>query len=149
MTSTEIFQNGNPDRPWTIYDDIANACGKEVAILLHDEFAGIEIKIPESVDTKMGNMLSDALGKEAAKALCREFPGDKFHCLQLRTIQNRERNHRILQKLLEGECTSMEIARIEGVSTRHVNQIRRDYKDKHPEVFTQLKTRPKPPQPIQ
>jgi len=148
MNYNEIFQNGNPEDEWTVYDDIALSCGKEVAIALFEEFAGVEVKIPDNFDTDVGKMLSCTIGEAAAKHICKTFPGDCFYFPQMAPARRKERKERIIDKLLEGDLSTMEIARIEGISERYVRSIRRAYKIAHPEALPnfKLKTRQAPTQ---
>nr|WP_321459673.1 helix-turn-helix domain-containing protein [uncultured Cohaesibacter sp.] len=149
MNSMEIFQNGDPSRPWTVYDDIAEHCGKDIAIAMFEEFAGIQIKIPRTVDTPIGRTLSNAIGNEAVKKLCETFPGDSFYLPQQGYSESKGRKGRIIKLLLSGDCTTLDIARIEGVSERYVRMVRSKYRKAHPNTFSdanKAQVRPVPTQ---
>ena len=135
MNSMEIFQNGDPAREWTIYDDIAENCGQDVAISLFEELAGVELKVPRSVDTVSGQMLAESIGREEAESLCKTFPGDKFYLPQQAYFQRMGRKKRITQMLFAGN-TPLDIAKIEGVSERYVRMVRSEYKKAHPSAFS-------------
>ena len=134
MNSMEIFQNGNPSRPWTVYDDIAEHCGKDIAIAMFEEFAGVQIKIPRTVDTPIGRTLSNAIGDEAVEKLCKTFPGDSLYLPQQGYSESKGRKGRIIKLLLSGGCSTLDVARIEGVTERYVRMVRREYRNKHPEI---------------
>jgi len=125
MTRTNIFHDGGINADWTVYDDIAAALDEDVALTIFEELSGTELKVPLRIDTLTGRLLASILGDDRAQEFCQAFHGDQMYFLSKDGLERKARRNRIVQKLKAGECTVLEIARIEGVSDRHVRNLKR------------------------
>lgn len=108
--------------------DVAETLGLRVALKLLQEYAGIEVPIPKRPDET--HAFIRALGKEDGYALCKMLGGGTIY------VPNRKKGARpdVLALHAAGKSRE-EIARILGISQRHVRRVANQDKPRQGDLF--------------
>lgn len=108
--------------------DVAETLGLRVALKLLQHYAGIEIKVPKHPDDTHPIIL--ALGREDGDALCSMLGGDMIY------VPNRKKGARTNVLALQTAGKSREeIARLLGISQRHVRRVANQDKPRQGDLF--------------
>lgn len=108
--------------------DVAETLGLRVALKLLQSFGGVEIKLPKNPGDD--HPIIVALGKEDGVALCRFLSGTLIY------VPNRKKGARDDVLALQANGKSREeIARILGISQRHVRRVANRDKPRQPDLF--------------
>lgn len=110
--------------------DVAEALGLRIALRLMQEFGGRELRIPKSA--RPDHPLSKALGETDAAALC-QFMGDQVVYIPHGRAAGRRQ---AVQELEARGRTRGEIARLLGLSERHVRRISNADDDGQSDLFS-------------
>ena len=112
--------------------DIAEALGLRIALRLMAEFGGQELRIPKKPGTN--HPILKALGEADGLALCQYLADDKIYVPHGRPA----RNARAAVQDLEAKGRSRgEIARLLGLSQRHVRRMANGGDPGQPDLFDQ------------
>ncbi|WP_439604266.1 helix-turn-helix domain-containing protein [Shinella sp.] len=108
--------------------DVAETLGLRVALKLLQEYAGIEVPVPKRPDDTHPFIL--ALGKEDGYALCNMLGGGTLY------VPNRKKGaKRDVLALHAAGKSREEIARILGISQRHVRRVANQDKPRQGDLF--------------
>jgi len=106
----------SPEPDDSVWSALHRALGRHTMNRLCQELGGLEVKVPSKRDALGAeHVLVVAIGREAAEALVREMPGERFYVRHAHGKAER----RLLQAMDDG-LSNYEIARAFGVSERHV-----------------------------
>ncbi|AEI71111.1 hypothetical protein [EBPR siphovirus 4] len=97
--------------------DLAETLGVRVALKLMQEFGGQDLRIPKN--PRPDHPIIKALGEEDGRAVCHFMTDQSIYVPHARATTRRLS----VQQLAETGRTRAEIARLLGVSTRHVRRL--------------------------
>ncbi|ANH05002.1 hypothetical protein [Shinella sp. HZN7] len=108
--------------------DVAETLGLRVALKLLQEYAGIEVPVPKHPDET--HPFIRALGREDGYALCRMLGGNAIY------VPNRKKGAKSDVLALQAVGKNREeIARILGISQRHVRRVANQDKPRQGDLF--------------
>jgi len=97
--------------------DLAETLGVRVALKLMQEFGGQDLRIPKN--PKSDHPIIKALGEEDGRAVCHFMTDQSVYIPHARAHTRRQS----VQELAATGRTRAEIARLLGLSTRHVRRL--------------------------
>ena len=109
----------------TSLDDIAPIVGFSATIRLSAYYGNANMMVPKEVSEK--HTLAKIIGMSAARLLCAEMGGTTVSMPSLHLAEVELRNAKVLKMLTNGVFTVHEIAKLNGITLRRVQQLRTQF----------------------
>ncbi len=100
--------------------EIAEYCGKRLALLLLKHYGGGHLHIPKTISP--GHHLAEVLGLEDSRRFCEIYGGEFFHVPRADEALRATRNAAIHEMRAAG-ASLFELARRFGLTERHISNI--------------------------